>query len=72
MSVKSENSVIESNPRCSNRHVPAPQRVPVLRLIGHGGRAYDEGKQARLSVRNSEGGPKGGEGGATSGMGLAI
>eukprot|EP00965_Chrysotila_dentata_P259477 6213577-Pleurochrysis_carterae.AAC.1 len=49
--------------------MPAPQRVLVLRLE-RGGRAYDGGtKQARLSVCESKGGPKGGEGGATSGDG---
>eukprot|EP00965_Chrysotila_dentata_P208752 6184882-Pleurochrysis_carterae.AAC.1 len=50
-------------------YVPASQRVLVLCLLERGGRAYDGGKQARLSVRNSKGGPKGWEGGVTSGDG---
>eukprot|EP00965_Chrysotila_dentata_P048717 1616666-Pleurochrysis_carterae.AAC.1 len=51
-------------------HVPAPQRVLVLCLLERGGPAYDGGKQAlRLSVRESEGGSKGREGGAISGEG---
>eukprot|EP00965_Chrysotila_dentata_P061737 2045015-Pleurochrysis_carterae.AAC.1 len=50
-------------------HMPAPQCILVLRLLERGGRAYNGGKQARLSVRKSEGGPKGREGGASSGDG---